>query len=246
MKSDGKGKGSSLWVNKMENLIKLIMNINLFKCFSEKELEEIFYINKNINHYIIKNYNKNSIIYIQNEKCNTLDVILDGKITIQKIDSEGNIFPINDFINGDIIGENLVFANKNNYPMTVLAKSNAKILHINKELILTLCQENKNFLISFLQSLSSKTLILSNKMSLSMKTLRQSIIDFLLYEYYAQDSTKIKLNMTKKDLAEKIGVRRTSLSRELNKMRKDSLIDFDNKYIIIKDIESLNELHIES
>lgn len=183
---------------------------------------------------------------MQNEKCDTLDVILDGKITIQKIDSEGNIFPINDFINGDIIGENLLFAIKNNYPMTVLAKSDVKILHINKELILTLCQENKSFLISFLQSLSSKALILSNKMSLSMKTLRQSVIDFLLYEYYVQGSTKIKLNMTKKDLAEKIGVQRTSLSRELNKMRKDDLIDFDNKYIIIKDIELLNELHIEN
>ncbi|MDD4779442.1 MAG: Crp/Fnr family transcriptional regulator [Tissierellia bacterium] len=230
----------------MENLIKLLRSVTLFKCFSENEIEKIFYNNKYINNYIIKNYKKNSIIYMQNEKCDTLDVILDGKITIQKIDSEGNIFPINDFINGDIIGENLLFAIKNNYPMTVLAKSDVKILHINKELILTLCQENKSFLISFLQSLSSKALILSNKMSLSMKTLRQSVIDFLLYEYYVQGSTKIKLNMTKKDLAEKIGVQRTSLSRELNKMRKDDLIDFDNKYIIIKDIELLNELHIEN
>ncbi|MGD9567027.1 MAG: Crp/Fnr family transcriptional regulator [Sedimentibacter sp.] len=227
----------------MENLNKLLKNVNLFECFSENELKKIFANNN----YIIKNYNKNSIIYMQNEKCKSLDVILDGVISIQKIDSEGNMLSINDFTNGDIIGENLLFSIKNIYPMTIIAKSNVEILHINRELILMLCQNNKSFLIGFLQSLSSKALILSDKItSLSMKTLRQCIIDFLLFEYYAQNSTEIKLNMTKKDLAEKFGVQRTSLSRELNKMKKDGLIDFNSKYIIIKDVELLNELHFES
>lgn len=226
----------------MDNLIKPLKNINLFKCFSENELKKIF----SNNNYAIKNYKKNSIIYMQNEKCKTLDVILNGIISIQKIDSDGNMLSINDFTSGDIIGENLLFSVKNIYPMTILAKSDVEILHINRDLILMLCQDNKSFLLGFLQSLSGKALILSDKiMSLSMKTLRQCIIDFLLFENYAQQSTVIKLNMTKKDLAEKIGVQRSSLSRELNKMRKDGLIDFTNKYIIIKDLESLNELHVK-
>ncbi len=79
-----------------------------------------------------------------------------------------------------------------------------------------------------------------------MKTLRQCIIEFILYEYYAQKTTKIKLNTTKKGLADKIGVQRTSLSRELNKMRKEKLIDFDNKYIIIHDVDLLKNLHVEN
>lgn len=225
----------------MENLFKLLKNVNLFNGFSENELMKVFN-----NNYTIKNYNKNSIIYMQNEKCKTLDIILDGIISIQKIDSEGNMLSINDFTNGEIIGENLLFSIKNIYPMTIIAKSNVEMLHINRELILLLCQSNKSFLLGFLQSLSSKALILSDKiMSLSMKTLRQCIIDFLLFEYYAQNSTEIMLNITKKDLAEKFGVQRTSLSRELNKMKKDGLIDFNSKYIIIKDLELLNELHFE-
>jgi len=76
-----------------------------------------------------------------------------------------------------------------------------------------------------------------------MKTIRQSIIDFLLYEHHVQESTKIKLNMTKKELAEKIGAQRTSLSRELTKMRNDGLIDFNSKFIYIKDTNMLNALH---
>lgn len=226
----------------MENLFKLLKNVNLFNGFSENELMKIFN-----NNYTIKSYNKNSIIYMQNEKCKTLDIILDGIISIQKIDSEGNMLSINDFTNGEIIGENLLFSIKNIYPMTIIAKSNVEMLHINRELILLLCQSNKSFLLGFLQSLSSKALILSDKiMSLSMKTLRQCIIDFLLFEYYAQNSTEIKLNMSKKDLAEKFGVQRSSLSRELNKMRNDDLIDFNAKCIFIKDIKILNELHVDN
>lgn len=225
----------------MENLFNLLKNVNLFKCFSENELKEIF----KTDNYAIKKYSKNSMIYMQNEKCETLDVILNGIVSIQKIDAEGNMLSINDFTNGDIIGENLLFSVKNVYPMTVSAKSDVEILHIDRDLILMLCQEYKNFLLGFLQSLSNKALILSNRItSLKMKTLRQCIVEFLLYEYYVQKTNVIKLNMTKKDLAEKFGVQRTSLSRELNKMKKDNLIDFNNKYIIIKDVKLLNELHI--
>ncbi|WMJ76920.1 MULTISPECIES: Crp/Fnr family transcriptional regulator [unclassified Sedimentibacter] len=227
----------------MKNYIKLIKNMDLFKCLSEDELESVL----SNNNYNIKNYNKNSIIYMQNEKCKSLDIILEGIVSVQKINSEGNVLTINDFMSGDVIGESLVFSIDNKYPMTVFAKNDVTILNIKKELILKLCQSNECFLISFLHSLSSKALILSDKIkSLTMKTLRQCIIEYLLFEYYAQDSTKIKLNMTKKDLAEKIGVQRSSLSRELNKMRKDGLIDFNAKFIFIKDIDLLSKLHIEN
>lgn len=225
----------------MENIVALLKNIDMFKCFTKENLIDAFK-----NNYSVKDYKKNSVIYMQNEKCNSLDVILDGVITIQKIDSEGNVLSISDFSRGNVIGENLLFSSDNKYPHTVSAKSNVTILHINKNLVLKLCQENECFLINFLQSLSNKALFLSSKIVLSMKTLRQCIIEFLLYEYYTQKTNKIELKITKKDLADKFGVQRTSLSRELNKMRKEGLIDFNVKYIFIKDIDSLNKLHIEN
>jgi CRP-like cAMP-binding protein len=46
-----------------------------------------------------------------------------------------------------------------------------------------------------------------------------------------QNSNRIQLGITKKALAERIGVQRTSLSRELAKMKADGLIDFDDKTI---------------
>ena len=58
-------------------------------------------------------------------------------------------------------------------------------------------------------------------------------MNYLNYESKKQNSNHIKLNITKKALAEKIGVQRTSLSRELAKMRKDGLIQFDSDTITL-------------
>jgi CRP-like cAMP-binding protein len=225
---------------KTVDFIKLLLNTDLFKCFSEGELINIF----NNDNYFIKTYTKESVIYLQNETCNSMDIILDGNIIIQKIDAEGNVLTISDFTLGDVIGENLLFSSSNKYPMTITAKSKTEILHIKRELILKLCQTNNCFLNIFLKSLSDKSMMLTKKITtLSMNNLRQSIIDFLMYENHRQKSSKIKLNMTKKELSEKIGVQRSSLSRELNNMRADGLIDFDAKHIYIIDINMLNELH---
>jgi len=215
--------------------VPLLKNFDLFKDLSFEELNYLF--TKDL--YEISNYKKNSVIYFQNEKCTRFDIILKGTITVQEIDSKGNVLTISNFTVGDVLGGNLLFSYRNFYPMTVLSKTDAIILHIKKDLILKLCQINMAFLNNFLGSISDKTLILTDKIkSLSMKTIRQCITDFLIYESFSQNSMIIKLDYTKKELAEKFGIQRASLSRELNKMRKDGLIEYDARSITIIDIDS--------
>ncbi len=215
----------------------------MFGCFGASEIDDLFANDQ----YKIKRYTKNSVVYLQNERCKSLDIILEGEVFVQKIDAEGNTLTIYNFVSGDVIGENLLFSNRNNYPMTIIAKYNSTILHVKKELILRLCQENIEFLNNFLQSISDKTLILTDRINaLTLKSIRQSIAEFLIQEYNLQKNLKIKLSMTKKELAEKMGIQRPSLSRELNKMRRDGLITFDSKYITINNIEQLSKIHVES
>lgn len=207
---------------------------DFFRDFSKEELLSLF----NDNNYKITQYKKNSIIHFESEKCLTLDIVLKGEIIIQRIDENGNILTITQFNIGDVIGGNLLFTDLNAYPMTIISKTDTVILHVQKDFILDLCQKNKNFLVEFIKCISEKTYILTSKIkSISLKSLRQSIIDFLNYEYYSQKSTKIKLNMSKKELAERFGAQRTSLSRELSKMRRDGLVDYNKDYIIIKDLK---------
>lgn len=224
----------------MSDVLQILQHTELFKSLSFQEIHNLF----SKNAYFIKDYKKNSIIHFQNEKCTTLDIILKGTVSIQGIDMKGNYISICDFTNNSTIGGNLLFAHKNFYPMTVLSKTDVIILHLKKDSIIKICQSNATFLTNFLQSISDKTLILTDKIkTLSFKSIKQCLIDFLIYESHVQKSNVIKLQLTKKDLAEKFGVQRTSLSRELNKMRSDGLVQYDANSITILDMDALTNLY---
>lgn len=167
-----------------------------------------------------------------------MDIVLDGRISVQKIDENGNVLKITTFFDGDILGANLLFSHRNSYPMTVVSESKAVVLHMYKELILDLSQRNVSFMVRLMTLISDRTLVLTDKIdAISLKTIRQCIIDYLKYEYYLQKNKVIQLNISKKELAERLGIQRTSLNRELNKMRKDGLIEYNARTITLKKIE---------
>ena len=222
----------------IKNYLSILRLTELFDGFSTEELLNLF----KTHNYIISKYNKGSIIHFESEKCNYWDIILKGQVFVQKIDEKGNVLTITEFKVGDSIGGNLLFSRYPYYPMSVVAKSDAEILHIPKDFVLQLCQTSQDFLIQFLTCISDKTAILTSKIkSISMKSIKESIIEFLNYEYYSQKSKEIKLNMTKKELAERLGIQRTSLSRELNKMKKDGLIDYNTHSITICDFDIIRK-----
>lgn len=214
--------------------IDAIASIDLFSGFTKEELIQLFSTSK----YWIKTYEKDQMIHIQNEVCHTMDIILEGEVTVQNMDVNGNVLTVHVFSARDILGANLLFSKRNLYPMSVVSKSKATLLQLDKALVLALCQRNVDFMTSLLSEISDKTIILTDKINtISLKTIRQCIIDFLKYEHHMQKSDVIELGMTKKDLAERLGIQRSSLSRELNKMRKDGLVEFDAKTITIKNID---------
>ncbi|MGV8145877.1 MAG: Crp/Fnr family transcriptional regulator [Alkaliphilus sp.] len=184
--------------------------------------------------YAIKKYKKNRIIYLQHEKCTTIDIILEGLVLVQKQNYDGSIMTIAKFGKNDTIGENLLFSKKSNYPLTIIAKKDAVLMHLKQNLILKLCQRDRIFLIEMLRLLSEKTQILAGVInSVARESIRECITSFLEYEVHKQNSKIVKLSCSKKELAESFGIQRTSLSRELNKMKKEGLIDFDRKTIRI-------------
>ena len=214
----------------IKNFMSILKLTDLFNEFSTENLLDLF----SLNNYKITQYKKGSIIHFESETCISWDIILNGEIIVQKIDEKGNVLTITEFGAGDTIGGNLLFSRHPYYPLSVFAKSDTIFLHIDKGFVLKLCHDSQDFLTKFLTCISDKTTILTNKIkSISLKTIRESIIDYINYEYYSQKNRKIKLHITKKELAERLGIQRTSLSRELNKMKKDGLIDYDAHHITI-------------
>lgn len=223
----------------MEEIFSSLKNSMIFKGFSTEELEYIF---KNID-YKIKNFEKREIVAFEGEEITSMGIIIEGSVDIQKQYPLGKVVTINRIIEGDSFGEVIIFSNIEDYPSTVIATSNTKVLFISKEFIMALCMSDNKFLGNFMGVLSNKILILSKKLrSLSYSTLREKLADYIVNEYNKQKNFEIKLNQSRESLAEYFGVARPSLSRELIKMREEDLIDFYKNIIIIKDLHALEEI----
>jgi len=211
-----------------------IVNFNLFSGFTKEELNKMFSSSK----LEIKEYGKGQIIHLQNAICHTMDIILSGKVSVQNIDENGKVLTVNVLSTSDILGANLIFSSKNCYPLTYVSKTSVMLLHMHKKLVLELCQNSKSFMIGLMTVISDKMINLIDEIKLiSLKSIRQCIIAFLRYEYHIQKNTVIKLNISKKDFAERLGIQRSSLNRELNKMRKDGLLEYDARTITLKNID---------
>ena len=216
----------------MKKYFELMREIDLIKSIKPQEIDS--YLTEGS--CKITQYGKNNIVHFVGEVCSKLEIILSGKVVIERIDESGNLMTIAEFLGGDVLGGNLMFSKNPYYPMTVTAKEATLILEINKDRLFQLFSDNREFLRSYLEYVSDHTVILGDRIKHYVnRTIRESIISYLNYECKKQNSTTIKLSMTKKALAERIGVQRTSLSRELAKMREDGLIEFSPISIILSD-----------
>lgn len=209
------------------------------KNFSSDGIKKLF---KKIPHFIT-NYSKNEVVAVEDSSCSKIGIVLSGSIEIQKLYVSGKIITLGKLIEGNIFGEVVIFSNKNTYPATVISSDNSSILFISKESTLKLCSISPIFLSNFMTLLSDKILFLNKKIkNMSYQTLRQKIVSYIIREYKIQKNLKIKLNITKKELASQLGIPRPSLSRELINMKNDNLIDMNKNIITIKNINSLYEL----
>lgn len=212
----------------MEKYMDLIENNSLLNRLSSSEIDICFKDGS----FHINTWGKNNIIHFSGEVCSNLEIILSGHVSVERIDEKGNLMTIGEFYSGEILGGNLLFSKAPYYPMTVTAKQPTVILKINKERLLSLFSLNSDFLKNYLEFVADHTTILGDRIRHYVgRTIRECVTSYLEQEISRQGSSKIALPITKKAWAERIGVSRTSLSRELAKMQKDGLIRYEGQII---------------
>lgn len=214
----------------MSDAIDAIRASNLLGSLTEEETRA--YLRDGGFHLCL--YGKGEIIHFAGDFCSKMEMTIYGKVVVESIDEEGNLLSIAEFSGNEILGGNLMFSKTPYYPMTITAKEETLVLEINKDRLFNLFSDNHEFLKNYLEYVADHTAILGYQIKhYSNKTIRKSLMNFLEHEKKEQNTNRIELRMSKKALAEKIGVQRTSLSRELSKMREEGLICYDSKSITI-------------
>lgn len=215
----------------------LLKTIPISKLMQYKQLKDHKHLKnyRDFKNYLkIKAYDKDEIIHFDGDHCSTMDIILKGRVAIERIAEDGDLLTIADFRIDDILGGNLIFSQSPFYPMTVTAKTNVIVACLHRDLVLELCSRHHDFLLAYLVYISDHTLLLGDKLKHYVKrSMRDSLLAYFQAESLRNESTIIPLQITKKALADRLGVQRTSLSRELQKMKNDGLIDYDRNTVTL-------------
>lgn len=223
----------------MNKILTVLQSSNLFK---GKSLDEInLSLSKII--YKVQTYQENEIIFSPNKIADTMGIVLSGSIHIQKLLPSGKVVIITKKSCSDLIAEPSIFAKKKYYPTTAIVYKTCKILLIHKKDLLKLFSMDEQIMTNFLESVSNSMLILKHKIGiLSLNSIQERIVGFLMHACKEHNSTIITLPFSKKAWAEYMNVSRTSLSRELRNLEIRGVISFDRQNIEIKDFEKLHEI----
>ena len=213
--------------------------------FRNVDIEEINILLSTVQ-YNIMNYQKDDVIAIEEDDCNSLGIILNGSIEIHKPFPSGKIVTINNFQAGNVFGEALVFSGTHKYPATIISSTDSKVMYINKGDIIKLMMSNDKVLNNFVSVLSNRILMLNDRITnLSFDTVRKKIANIILKEYGKQQSNNLVLPFCRKKMAELLNIPRPSLSRELANMRNDGIIDYYKNRLQVIDVDLLEDCLLE-
>ena len=220
----------------MTDYINAIIKTNLFDNIDKKEIPNILENFKSQK----KSYDKGNIIIDSGDKVESIYIILNGKIEISKEydDTRKNI--VNILESGEIFAEAIALSTNKISPITAISLNKSELIKINIKNIFdnNLEKNNKNiFIENLLKIISDKNKFLSIKNDiLSQKSLRSKIILYLKYMSNMQKSKKITVPYSRDKLAEFISADRSALSRELNRLAKEKIIELNGSKINILNI----------
>lgn len=211
-------------------MINMLKQISYFKNINRKVINELIGKGKITKHF----YNKGMTIHEQNTKSSGIDIVWEGKLIAYSLTINGSETIVSEFSKNDIIGANLLFGDENRYPMNIYCLEDSILFHIEKTAIEELLKIH-GFVIEFIRSLSLNSQGMNKKIVMyTQKTLRENLLDYLRALSASQNSQVVALPITKKELADRLGVQRPSLFRELKQMKDEGLIDIDNRIITLK------------
>ncbi|NLC96820.1 MAG: Crp/Fnr family transcriptional regulator [Erysipelotrichaceae bacterium] len=208
------------------------LNIPLFKNLDldiqEKLVKNAIYLDKKVD----------DILLYENDKVESVLIIREGRVKLNKYDKEGKEYILDILHDGDTIGENLLVEGVlSNY--NVICITNVKICEIKISALLEIFKEKPEVALNLINVLITKL----NQANRNLELLHENdammrIIKFFIDRYERLQEKELKLTID--DIAASINLRRETVSRKITELQKLGLIKREgHKSIYINDINGL-------
>ena len=183
----------------------------------------------------VKACRKGQLLHAEGEICAALEVILSGSLAVERLTPEGDLMSVASFGAGDCVGGNLLFSADPVHHLAVSVAQAATILSIQKDCLVSLLLSNRGFLLKYLGYVADNAVLLEGQLTyFANLPIKSRVINYLNAQQRMQGESRVPVPFGKKALAARLGVHRSSLSRCLQQMKRDGILDFDRGSITLK------------
>ncbi len=242
MKDKKKEFGKATDRRTMEKYIPVLKKCALFRNMDESELGSLLKcLGAQVRSFAAEEY-----IFLAGDEINYVGIVISGVIEIMKESLAGNKHIVAFLGPSDMFAEGIVCTANRISPVTVQANEASVALMIPYERIIKSCGNSCNFHIGLIQNmmvvLGEKNVNLNRKLELlTLKGMREKIASFLINEAGMKRSNTFQTLLNRTELADYLNVSRTSMCRELARMKEDGLIDFYGSSFKILNKEGLTQ-----
>lgn len=187
----------------------------------------------------IREFKANEFVRNQDEIYQTMFIVLGGELDIYVESENGKKYYLNTYRKGCYIGELEMFENRP-YVSRVEAKTDVRLLEIEKEDFIRWVQTDRNMNDYFIKTLCESSYALCKNMgNNTLYSLTQRICQYLVSSVGANTKSDYTVEISSEELAERMAVTQRSVNRVLQKLREADTIEITKKKIIVKDIDGL-------
>lgn len=219
---------------KKSYIFNLISNHTLFQHISKEEIHSII----NASSCCIKTFDSKINIYKAVEKIQSVGIILDGIVDIIHTSINGDETIVNRLTKGNTFGNCFSCVSNINNLNDIRSITFSTILFID---IYNLLKDSNfsyefriNLFENIMSSLAQTNIALNTKIQiLSQKTLRDKLITYFELLSIQNGSNKITIPFNREQLACYLGSERSSVCRELSKLKYDNIININKNNIVL-------------
>ncbi len=223
----------------MMEIKNLLKSCFLFKGLPEKELEDLESIGS------VKQFKPRQTIFLEGDPADGFHVIMEGKVKIYKLSSEGREQILHIFGPKEPFGEAAVFAQAR-FPANAMATEKTMTFFIQRNKFVNLLKEDPWLAMNLLAVLSKRLMYFARMIGdLSLKEVPGRLATYLLILKSRQkpaENASVVLDISKTQLASLLGTIPETLSRIFSKMQKAGIIEVKGPEIKILDTSALEEL----
>ena len=216
--------------------IKAIKKLDLCAGIKETDLEGII----SCIGCQIKNFSKGQFILLESDEVKWIHIVLSGTVHTLKQDIWGNETILSVSKENQLFGETFAGSNNPVSSVSFYAARNTEVLSVPFHRIMHTCTLSCVFhhrvIENMVSLIADKNKQLMEKLAIiSQKTLRKKILTYLSLQIQQNNGkNKFTIPLGRLELANYLNVDRSALTRELNNMKKEGIIDYSkNTFKII-------------